>query len=342
MAKNIRVLVVDDSLVCREMLASMLAQADDIEVVAKASNGKEAIVLNRSLRPDLITMDVQMPGISGFEAIEEIMAHQPTPILVVTSSPVREGIDQTFRALSAGALDLIQKPEIGEEGSEDLGKKVRLLAGVKVIQRRRRPSRPAPISPGPGLQKRRTIISIAASTGGPKLLLEMFSRLPRDYPGCILLTQHLPAGFSTGFADWLNSQLAIEVAEAQNGTQLRPGQIFVAPSHHHLTVRRDNTMALSSAPPVHSHRPSATPMFQSLAQTFPHRAMGLILSGMGRDGADGMVELHQAGGLCFAQDEASCLVFGMPRVAIELGAVDQVLDVAGLTKILLSCGAQLP
>jgi two-component system chemotaxis response regulator CheB len=338
--KPIRVLVVDDSLVCRELLSGFLNHAEDIQVVGKASSGKEAIVLNRKLRPDLITMDVMMPGLDGYATIEEIMSSLPVPILVVTSAPVKQGVEQNFRALSAGALDMVEKPDVDGESAEILRNKVRLLAGVPVIHRSRRGKPKRSRSPASPLTGHRSIVAITSSTGGPKALVEILGGLPRSYGACILVTQHMPQAFTSGFAAWLDHEVAMDVSEAQEGDTVFPGRVLVAPSDRHLIMQSPATVTLSDEPPVGSHRPSGTLMFSSIAGICGSKTVGIVLSGMGRDGADGLVDLHRAGGFCIAQDQASSLVFGMPKAAIDMGAVDEVLDIAGITELLTQCGGR--
>jgi two-component system chemotaxis response regulator CheB len=341
MKKPIRVLVVDDSLVCRELLSEFLNQAEDIQVVGKAASGKEAIVLNQKLRPDLITMDVMMPGLDGYATIEEIMSSLPVPILVVTSAPVKEGVDQNFKALSAGALDMVEKPEGNDETADILRQKVQLLAGVPVVHRtkKRKKVRRALICQGKPIGHR-PIIAITSSTGGPKALVEILGMLPRNYGACILVTQHMPQAFTSGFAAWLDHEVALDVSEARDGDTILPGRVLVAPSDQHLVLESPASVRLSSKPPVGSHRPSGTLLFSSIAGVCAPRSIGIVLSGMGRDGADGLLDLHRAGGLCIAQDEASSMVFGMPKAAIDMGAVDEVLDIGGITDLLVQCGGE--
>jgi two-component system chemotaxis response regulator CheB len=340
MKKPIRVLVVDDSLVCRELLSEFLNQAEDIQVVGKAASGKEAIVLNQKLRPDLITMDVMMPGLDGYATIEEIMSSLPVPILVVTSAPVKEGVDQNFKALSAGALDMVEKPEANNESADTLRQKVQLLAGVPVVHRtKKKKIRRSKIYRG-SLIGHRPIVAVASSTGGPKALVEILGMLPRKYGACILVTQHMPQAFTSGFAAWLDHEVALDVSEARDGDTILPGRVLVAPSDQHLVLESPASVGLSSKPPVGSHRPSATLMFSSIAGLCAPKSIGIVLSGMGRDGADGLLDLHRAGGLCIAQDEASSMVFGMPKAAIDMGAVDEVLDIGGIADLLVQCGGE--
>jgi two-component system chemotaxis response regulator CheB len=339
LSAKIRVLIVDDSLVCRELLNSILGQQDDVQVVGLASRGKEAIELNQRLRPDLITMDIHMPGLDGFATIEAIMASQPAPILVVTSLPVVDGVDQTFRAISAGALDLVRKPELANEAAQDLLERVRMLAGVRVIRHvRPRPPRSVRQAPLHGWKGEKSVrlVAIASSTGGPKALLELLGGLPGSFPAPILLTQHLPDGFSRSFARWLDEELALEVREAEEGDPLRPGQVLVAPTDRHLVVRSAHAVGLSDEPPVKSLRPSADPMFRSVSRVFGAESLGVVLTGMGQDGADGLLEMRAAGAACLAQEEGSCLIYGMPRAALQNGAAEQALDLAGLTAALMA------
>ena len=225
--------------------------------------------------------------------------------------------DRTFKALSSGALDLIQKPELDGDLANLLREKVRVLAGVKVIHRCK-PKRHNTRSMVTPIGIRR-IVAIVSSTGGPRVLPEILGALPRDYPACILVIQHLPRGFSTGFAEWLDNTLALEVLEVNGQETIRPGRILIAPDNQHLIIKSPSRVGLSDAPPVRGHRPAGSVLFSSLAKTCGEESIGIVLTGMGQDGADGLLDLHRAGGLCLAQDESTSLVFGMPKAAIELG-----------------------
>ncbi len=338
--KPIRVLVVDDSVVCRAILTGILDRQPDIQTIGEAESGKDAIALNRKLRPDLITMDIQMPGMDGFATIEEIMAESPVPILVVTSAPVQDGVDQTFRAIQAGALDLVAKPEPNNAHGDRLVEKVRVLSGVKVIRHRRKRARPAVVSKG-GLSRQVKVVAIAASTGGPKILVEILGSLPRDLGAGVLLVQHLPDDFHPGFIQWLDQEIALDVEAAVDGGRVTPGKVLVAPGGRHLEAAPGGLVKLTSGPAVGSHRPSANPLFESVASVYGADAMGVMLSGMGRDGADGLLALRAAGGLCVAQDEATSLIFGMPRAAIEVGAAERILGIAEIAKcIQIQAGRQ--
>jgi len=332
---KIKILIVDDSVVCQEVMRAFLSQAADIEIIGMASSGKEAILLNAKLKPDLITMDLLMPGMDGFQAVEEIMATRPIPILVVTSEPVANGVDKTFRALTVGALDLIRKPDPLKESVSALLDKIRTLAGVAVVKRAKKTSliiRPARASPG------RPIIGIASSTGGPKVLLSLLGALGRDFPGTILVVQHLPIGFHESFVTFLNNELSLDVSLARENEEIQPGRVLLAPADQHLFLRSPRRIGLGRSHLVSGQRPSGTVLFQSLARVCPTQSAGIVLTGMGRDGAEGLLELRSAGGLCVAQDEASSIVFGMPRVAIELCAVDRVLSIEELQHFLVNMG----
>jgi two-component system, chemotaxis family, protein-glutamate methylesterase/glutaminase len=335
----IKVLIVDGSIVSGELLTDLLNKAADIQVVGKATNGKQAIAMNQRLKPNLITIDVQMPGLDGFTVIEEIMATHPVPILVVTSSR-NDIVDLTFRSLSSGALDLVEKPDLDGSLAEALRHKIRLLAGICVVHRIRKKRKIMTTEQLDFPVKRRPIVAIASSTGGPKVLLDILMAIPRDFSGCILVTQHMADGFNRGFIQWLDSELSLNVSEARQNDPIRAGRVLIAPMGAHLVLQSREMATLSADAPVNGHRPSGTVMFRSIARICPSEAIGIVLSGMGSDGADGLLELHKAGGLCVAQDEQSSVIFGMPRAAIECDAVDKVLDIGGISDFILSCGGE--
>jgi two-component system chemotaxis response regulator CheB len=216
-----------------------------------------------------------------------------------------------------------------------------LLAGVPVIHRTRKKKKKKRAKSSPDYSERhRPIVAITSSTGGPKALVEILGLLPRNYGACILVTQHMPQAFTSGFAAWLDHEVALDVSEAKESDPILPGRVLVAPSDQHLIMQSPATVTLSDQPPIGSHRPSGTLMFSSIAQTCGSKAVGIVLSGMGRDGADGLLDLHRAGGICIVQDEGSSLVFGMPKAAIDMGAVDEVLDIAGITDFLMQSGGE--
>ncbi len=328
----IRVLVADDSELFRELLVRVVVADPGFEVVAVAADGNAAAALARSVRPDVITMDLNMPDADGFSGIARIMAETPTPILVLTANP-EEAVG--FRALSLGALDILEKPQASTDLDEYgalLRSRLRLLAGVKVIRHLRglRERRAA----APHAATRAELVVIGASLGGPRALATLLRGLPADFPAPIAVVQHIADGFTEGLASWLGTESRLEVREAVDGAPLRPGRVLVAPTGRHLLVG-DGVARLSDAPPVDTFKPSVTPLFLSAARVSRARACGVLLTGMGRDGADGLRAIRDAGGPTIAQDEATSAVFGMPRAAIELGAVERVLPIDEIPRALL-------
>jgi two-component system chemotaxis response regulator CheB len=330
--RAIRVLVADDSELFRELLARVVAAEPGFEVVAVAANGNAAAALARTLKPDVITMDLNMPDVDGFSGIARIMAETPTPILVLTGNRA-EAVG--FRALSLGALDILEKPQanadLGDYGVL-LRSRLRLLAGVKVIRHLRglRERGVAPARP----EARVELVAVGASLGGPRALASLLRGLPGSFPAPIAVVQHIADGFTGGLASWLASESRLPVCEARDGDALRPGRVLVAPSGRHLLVG-DGVVRLSDAPPVDTFKPSVTPLFLSAARRYGARVCGVLLTGMGRDGADGLKAIRDAGGPTLAQDEATSAVFGMPRAAIELGAVDRVLPLEEVSRVLV-------
>ncbi len=330
--RPIRVLVADDSELFRELLARVVAAEPGFEVVAVAADGNEAAAQAERLKPDVITMDLNMPDADGFSGIARIMAETPTPILVLTANP-EEAVG--FRALSLGALDILEKPQATtdlDEYGQLLRSRLRLLAGVKVIRHLRglRERRLAPPRPA----ARPDLVVIGASLGGPRALATLLRGLPAQFPVPIAVVQHIADGFTEGLASWLATESRLDVREAEDGSPLRPGRVLLAPTGRHLLVI-EGVARLSDAPPVDTFKPSVTPLFVSAARAYGARACGVLLTGMGRDGAEGLRAIKDAGGLTIAQDEATSAVFGMPRAAIELGAVDRVLPIDDIPRALL-------
>ncbi len=330
----IRVVIVDDSLVAREMLSQILATDSSIEVVGQAADGQEGVDMVARLRPDLVTMDIHMPRMDGLEATERIMAFTPTPILVVSSSVHGEGMGLAFDALSAGALEVIKKPEPRdwaelERIGHDVIRKVKILARVKVIThirgRRTVPARRDrhAVTPVP---EGRSIVAIGSSTGGPSALMSVLKPLPRDFTLPIVIAQHIAEGFIPGLVSWLNEACAISVRAATDGGTLERGVAYFAPTGMNLTV--DGTRLMFSMPEKGQlYIPSADTLFASVARTHRARGIGVLLTGMGADGAVGLKAMHDSGAATIAQDEETSTVFGMPRAAIELHAASVVLAV---------------
>jgi two-component system chemotaxis response regulator CheB len=332
MDKPVRVLVADDSEIFRELLSRIIASEAGFEVVAAAGDGNTAAAMARDLKPDVITMDLNMPDADGFSGIARIMAETPTPILVLTAD--RQEV-VGFRALSLGALDILEKPaasvDLADYG-QLLRSRLRLLAGVKVIRHLRglRGRRGAV----PAAKGRAEAIVIGASLGGPRALATLLRGLTREFPAPVAIVQHIADGFTEGLASWLAQESRLEVREAEDGEVLQPGRVLLAPTGKHLVLGQ-GVAHLSDAPAVDTFKPSVTPLFLSAARAYGSRCCGVILTGMGRDGAEGMKVLKESGAYTIAQDEASSAVFGMPRAAIELGAVDRILPLDEIPRALL-------
>jgi two-component system chemotaxis response regulator CheB len=297
-------------------------------VVAQAKNGLEAVEMTKRLRPDVVTMDILMPILDGFEAIRRIMLEAPTPIVVISGSGVHE-VGTSLNALRLGALAVLEKPAGPaipgfEERCRTLIENVRLMAEVKVVRRfPRRLSVTPRIPNGPGARAR--AIAIAASTGGPAALQSIFSVLPDEFPVPILVVQHIAKGFAKGLATWLDGAGRVRVKIAEAGEPLTPGVAFLAPDDRHLGVGSDGRVLVSDRPPLDGFRPAGTFLFESAAEALGPATLALILTGMGRDGVEGLRRVKAAGGHVLAQDEASSAVFGMPAAAIEAGLADEVL-----------------
>lgn len=339
----IRVLVVEDSPVARDLLVTVLQTSPGFEVVGTARNGLEAVRLARRLKPSVITMDVYMPELDGLAATQQIMAETPCPIVIISACSNKQEVNLTFNAIQAGALTVLDKPTINDapEVLQAMVDHIRLMAEVKVIRRWSHPKvQVASISaaqtrsdqayPTRRLKpaEKLELIVMAASTGGPAALAEILSRLPADFSAPILVVQHITPGFGPSLVTWLNQITALEVRLAQPAEAPRPGQVLIAPDDHHLEVTALKLLKISQTPPdQNGQRPSANYLFHSVARNYGAKALGIILTGMGNDGAEGLLAMRQAGACTLAQSEESCVVFGMPAVAIELRAVDQILPV---------------
>jgi two-component system chemotaxis response regulator CheB len=334
-ARRVRVLVVDDSAFVRRALARMLGQAPDLELVGLAKDGQEALDLARELRPDVITLDVQMPRLDGLTVLERLMRTQPTPVLLM-SSQTRAGADVTLRGLELGALDFIDKGRAQGQMSlltlgDELRAKVRALAGVAP-----RPEPGPPAAPAPSLgggEARLDVVAVAASTGGPAALQTLMRGLPAGLPAALLIVQHIPSGFTRALAERLAARGALPVAEAQDGDPVRPGTALVAPGGRHLLVERHADQVrvrLSDEPRESLHRPSADVLMASLADAYGPRALGVVLTGMGTDGAVGLRAMRDAGGRTLAESPDTCVIYGMPKAALEAGAVERQVRIEAL------------
>jgi two-component system chemotaxis response regulator CheB len=315
-------------------MVAILQNTPDFQVVGTARNGVEAVRLALRLKPDVITMDVYMPEMDGFEATRQIMTEIPCPVVIISASADKNQRDLSFNALQAGALSVLEKPTMNDspEVFQALVRQVKLMSEVKVVRRwsdssARLTRHPAAELPAlvRNSQPKIQLVAIASSTGGPGTLAEILSKLPATFPAPILVVQHITPGFSAGLASWLNQQTPLTVRLADHAEEPKPGQVLLAPDNHHLVVNSMGLVALQNTPPVSSQRPSANVLFQSVAQVYGSTAIGVILTGMGSDGADGLLAMRQAGAHTIAQDKETCVVFGMPAVAIELGAAEQIL-----------------
>lgn len=330
----IRVLIAEDSPVFRELLMSILQTSPDLQVVGMARNGAEAVRLVKRLEPDVITMDIYMPEMDGFEATRQIMTETPRPIVVISSGVEKNERDLTFSALKAGALAVMPKPTVFDppEVHRALAHQIKLMAEVKVVRHwggnRRLTSPPVKSAPPVLLESdsgKIRLVAVAASTGGPGVLAEILGGLPADFPVPILIVQHITPGFSQGLADWLNQQTPLAVSLAQAGQVPQPGQALIAPDYVHLSVDSRSVVLINNDDQRRSVCPAADVLFDGVARYFGSKAVGVILTGMGSDGAEGLKAMRDRGARTIAQDEQSCVVFGMPAVAIQLGAAEQVL-----------------
>jgi two-component system, chemotaxis family, protein-glutamate methylesterase/glutaminase len=326
---RLRTLVAEDSPTARQLMVSILNSDPELQVVAQARDGLEAVELVAEVRPDVIVMDVTMPEMDGLEATRRIMALTPTPIVLVSASFEPDDVNRSFEALEAGALQLLPKPRGPDApGFADdvatLTTTTKLMAEVKLVRRVRgaRIDQPGARDTSP---RRADVVAIASSTGGPAALARILGSLPQDVPGPILVVQHITTGFHQGLADWLDRVSSLSVVLARDGQPLRGGEVLIAPSDAHLGVSSRGTVALRADPPIRGHRPSATHLFQTVADVFGDGGLGVMLTGMGDDGVAGLRALKDAGGLVLAQDEESCVVYGMPREAVAEGVVDEVV-----------------
>jgi two-component system chemotaxis response regulator CheB len=334
---RIRVLVVEDSLTARRHLCEVLAADADLMVVGEAEDGKRAIELCTQLRPDVMTLDMMLPVMNGLAATEYIMAHCPTPILIVSASTNRGELFKTYEALAAGAVDVMEKlpGDAADEAWEQmLIANVKLVARIKVITHPRArlasvsevglPQQAAASPSLPVQTQSCRLVALGASTGGPGAVLQILHALPAQFPLPVLLVMHIGEPFGSAFADWLDSQSSHHVSFARDGQRADERGVFLAAPDHHLIVR-NGRLHLSDGAERHSCRPSVDVLFESLARECGAAAAACLLTGMGRDGASGLLQIRQAGGRTIVQDEASCVVYGMPREAVLLGAAERVL-----------------
>jgi len=335
----IRILITEDSEVVATILQAIFDAEPDFEVVGRACNGHEAVRLTNELKPDLITMDIRMPVMDGFEATRMIMSTVPTPIVVISSSVDNEELRITFHALEEGALAVIEKPRgiqhpDFEKVREDLVQTIRAMAEVKLV-RRTRPKASKEIFQTQLKQQstHHEIVALVSSTGGPQALAEIIGSLPFSYPLPIVIVQHISPGFVSGLVSWLRGHTLLEIKLAENNKPIEAGAIYLAPDDFHLRVNRvagKLYSELDKSPPIQRFRPAGTALLESLSEHCAATTIAGILTGMGSDGAAGMVKLHAQGAHTFVQDQDSSIVFGMPAAAIDMQCVDNILPLSDI------------
>jgi two-component system, chemotaxis family, protein-glutamate methylesterase/glutaminase len=344
MPPKIRVLVVDDSALMRQVLGNLLGRDPSIEIVGTASDPYVARDKIKALRPDVLTLDVEMPRMDGLSFLEKLMRGHPMPVVMV-SSLTESGCATTLRALELGAVDFVTKPKVDlrerlPEVAQEVIDKVKAAATARV--RARGPLAPAPTrvrSAAPvALRTTQQILAVGASTGGTEALREFLTALPADSPG-VVVVQHMPEHFTRAFADRLDGLCTVRVKEGEDGDRVLAGHVLIAPGNYHMRLVREGAtylVRLSSDPPINRHRPAVDALFHSCAEHAGANVVGVIMTGMGDDGARGLLAMREAGARTLAQDEATCVVFGMPKVAIDMGAAQQILPLSRLAPTALA------
>ncbi len=346
MKERVRVLVVDDSALMRKLIPLILERDPDVEVVGTAMDGAFALRKIAELKPDVVTLDLEMPRMDGIETLRMIMRSAPLPVIVF-STHSKEGAYSTFKALALGAIDFVAKPKDAAGGHLETVAN-QLIEKIKVAKRAGG-SRPAPRPdmelPRPRKKRERAavppnrIIAIGISTGGPNALQYMLSQIPPEFPASFVVIQHMPEGFTEMFARRLDECCALDVQEAKSGDLLVAGRVLICPGNRHMMVRRmprGEMAILSDGPPINGHRPSVDVLFHSVAQDFGLTAVGILMTGMGEDGAEGLGAIRSAGGVTIAQSEETCVVPGMPRAAISKGYASRIIPLDGLSQFLIS------
>lgn len=338
---TVRVLVVDDSPTMRGLITAMLSQDSEIEVIGQAGDPLEAREAIKRLNPDVITLDVEMPNMNGLDFLDRIMRLRPMPVVMV-STLTQSGADASVEALEIGAVDCVGKPTGGREGDgfSELPARVKAAAQARVQPRQKA----APTAARTDFQPDGRIVAIGSSTGGVEALSAIISRFPANCPPTVI-TQHMPPTFTRSLAERFNRTCAPEVAEATEGAPLTPGRVYIAPGglrHLRISGHANKICSLAETPPENGHRPSVDVLFKSVAHAAGAGAVGVILTGMGRDGADGLLAMRNSGAATIGQDQASCVVYGMPRVAFDLGAVQKQLPINRIADAILDiCDTRL-
>ncbi len=346
------VLVVDDSAFMRKLISEMVASSGEFRVIATARNGLDAVEKVHKLSPDLVTLDIEMPQLDGIGALGYIMSEAPRPVVMLSGAATGDANDLTIRALELGAVEFVRKPS-GPISMDLDSVRDRLLTalraaravnlgGVEVLARPRTPPSLPAIEHTGGATR---VVAIAASTGGPRALAELIPSLPRPLGAAVLVVQHMPSGFTRSLAERLDAQSALAVLEAAEGDIVQHDRVYIAPGGFHMRiVVADGTpvVALDDSPSIWGVRPSADPLFESVATIFGERAVGVVLTGMGRDGAAGLRAIHDAGGVGLAQDQATSTIHGMPRAAVAAGGVDRVVPLGDMAPQIVGLAARAP
>lgn len=332
----LRVLIADDSVLARAVIKDMFAGSAEIAIIGEAGNGREAVAMTEDLRPDLVVMDLMMPVMTGLEAIEEIMARVPTPILVLSATVDERDVNLAFSAIKKGALDVMEKPDAAladmKVFAARLAEKIKLLSRIRVIRHHRR--RPKEELAVPKREEaERNILAIGASTGGPKAVMSIVKNLPEKLPATVFIVQHIASGFAKGFAQWLDHESRIRVRIPGDGDEFREGEVLVAPNDCHMMIERGR-VRLVPGTPVNCCRPSIDVLFSSIADEFGDRTVAVLLTGMGKDGAEGLRLIKKRGGHTIVQDEETSAVFGMPKAALALRAADEVLSLSAIPNVI--------
>lgn len=349
--KKVRVLIVDDSAFMRRIISDILMSDANIEVVDKARNGKDGIEKAKALNPDIITLDVEMPIMNGLDTLAELMKLKPVPKVIMLSSLTGEGGEATIKALELGALDFVQKPTTSvfnfstEQLKEELLRKINSFGkstGVYYPQPQivdKHPLNKKNIGLSGSTESVKYIIAIGTSTGGPRALQEVLTKLPQNIPAAVLVVQHMPPGFTKSLATRLDSLSDINVKEAEEGDVLKPGWAYIAPGDYHMVINKyrndEYKVSINKESPVSGHRPSVNVMMKSVAECGHKNIIAVIMTGMGNDGSEGILKIKQAGGKTIAQDERTCVVYGMPKSAVNIGAIDTIAPLHNITTEIL-------
>lgn len=351
--KRLKVLIIDDSAFMRRLISDMLSGDPNIEVADTARNGKEGLEKAKLINPDLITLDVEMPIMNGLETLEELMKLNPVPKVIMVSSLTYEGGEATIKALELGALDFITKPTTSIINYDADHIRDELIKKINLIGKSRIKLTPPPIRPteqttfvkkpamavSSGDRRLKYLVAIGTSTGGPRALQDVLPKLPADVPAAFLIVQHMPPGFTKSLSERLNSLSQINVKEAEDGDVLLPGWAYIAPGDYHMVLNRYGgdgyRIAINKEPPVTGHRPSVNVMMNSVAECGHRNTIAVMMTGMGNDGSDGILKIKNNGGKTIAQDESTCVVYGMPKSAVKAGAIDTITPLQNITAEIL-------